>query len=210
MPTLALTGWFNAARLLEETGGLKINTTLAQKVVLGEWTHLGRLGLIAVLVAVVLAVLLRRVSDRVAAGFTVTYANGRRVRGRPEATLLEISRAYGVPHISICGGRMRCFTCRTQVLSGLATLAPPGAAESTVLARVGAGSDVRLACQIRPGADLVVKPLLEAGHTTIRQTPGDDAYRWGVERPVTVMFVDLRGFTALSEGRLPYDVVFIL
>jgi adenylate cyclase len=24
------------------------------------------------------------------------------------------------------------------------------------------------------------------------------------------MFVDIRGFTALSEGRLPYDVVFVL
>jgi adenylate cyclase len=32
----------------------------------------------------------------------------------------------------------------------------------------------------------------------------------GSEREIAVMFADIRGFTALSEGRLPYDVVFIL
>jgi class 3 adenylate cyclase len=29
----------------------------------------------------------------------------------------------------------------------------------------------------------------------------------GSEREIAIMFVDIRGFTALSEGRLPYDVV---
>jgi adenylate cyclase len=42
-----------------------------------------------------------------------------------------------------------------------------------------------------------------------------DAYRgtsvaMGEERTMVIMFVDLRGFTALSEKRLPYDVVFLL
>ena len=32
----------------------------------------------------------------------------------------------------------------------------------------------------------------------------------GVEREIAVLFCDLRGFTSLSEGRLPYDTVFIL
>jgi adenylate cyclase len=32
----------------------------------------------------------------------------------------------------------------------------------------------------------------------------------GVEKPLAVMFLDLRGFTNLSNGRLPYDVVYML
>src|SRR5207244_9034407 len=32
----------------------------------------------------------------------------------------------------------------------------------------------------------------------------------GGEREIAVMFADIRGFTALAEGRLPYDIVFIL
>ena len=32
----------------------------------------------------------------------------------------------------------------------------------------------------------------------------------GVERNLAVLFLDTRGFTAISEARLPYDVVFIL
>ncbi|HKV15510.1 MAG TPA: adenylate/guanylate cyclase domain-containing protein, partial [Reyranella sp.] len=42
-----------------------------------------------------------------------------------------------------------------------------------------------------------------------------DAYRrqlqaHGGERYVAILFADIRGFTSISEGRLPYDVVFLL
>jgi adenylate cyclase len=34
--------------------------------------------------------------------------------------------------------------------------------------------------------------------------------RGGVEREIAVLFADLRAFTRFSEGRLPYDTVFVL
>ncbi len=211
VPTLALTGWINAGRLLDETGRLGLNNTAEERAVLAEWIHQGRWGLVAVLVVLVLAIVGRRVANRFGDGFTITYPDGRQVRSRPGPSLLEISRANGVPHLSICGGRARCSTCRTRILAGGDKLPPPSAAERTVLARIRAGNEVRLACQIRPQSDLEVEPML-VGHRDglAPSRTADDRYRWGVERPVTVMFVDLRGFTALSEGRLPYDVVFIL
>ena len=56
---------------------------------------------------------------------------------------------------------------------------------------------------------MVVRPLFSPGRT-IGRDGLHDRYRWGIEQKVAVMFIDLRGFTSLSEGKLPFDVVFIL
>lgn len=127
----------------------------------------------------------------------------------PGLTLLEASRLHGIPHAAVCGGRGRCSTCRVLILDGLDALAPPSAGEHSVLARVNAGSGVRLACQIRPNKPISVVPLLPptAG-------PGDalrgEAATQGREQEIAILFADLEGFTRLSETRLPYDVVFLL
>src|SRR5260370_18881730 len=70
-------------------------------------------------------------------------------------------------------------------------------------------SKCRLACQLRASGAVEVTALLPPfAH-------GADGRRrvdlvQGSEREIAIMFVDIRGFTALSEGRLPYDVVFVL
>jgi adenylate cyclase len=73
----------------------------------------------------------------------------------------------------------------------------------------GAPPNVRLACQVRPRRDLSVVPLLpaEAQASDGFAQPG---YLAGQEQEVTVLFADLRGFTAIAEDKLPYDVVFLL
>jgi adenylate cyclase len=96
-----------------------------------------------------------------------------------------------------------------RVTEGLADLPPPTEVESAVLRRVGAPANVRLACQLRPVADIAISTLLPAH---VKAVPGgaSDRYHWGVEQDVTILFCDLRGFTKISEGKLPFDVVFLL
>ena len=138
----------------------------------------------------------------------LSHANGRSVPILPGATVLETLRAHGIAHASVCGGRARCTTCRVLVTKGLDRLPEPAGLEAKALSRIGATPGMRLACQIRPIADIAVMPLLTADANA-----ADGAVRGGLEgseRPITVVFVDMRGSTTLGEAKLPYDVLFIL
>ena len=88
-------------------------------------------------------------------------------------------------------------------------MSEPSITEARVLARVGAAPNVRLACQLQPVEDLDVTPLLPAtaGPGDAQARPG---YLQGEERELVILFADIRGFTTLSEKKLPYDVVFVL
>lgn len=109
----------------------------------------------------------------------------------PGQTLLEASRAAGVSHASVCGGRARCSTCRVRIEHGGESLPPPQGAEAVTLQAIGAPLDVRLACQVRPTADLTVA-LVSAP-----RTPG----------PVKITFEEVREAVAAhararAAGRL--------
>jgi adenylate cyclase len=138
----------------------------------------------------------------------VCYEPGPKVHSAPGPTLLEISRAHRVPHLSVCGGKARCSTCRVRVLAGREALGPPAEAELRLLARIGAEPDVRLACQIRPEQALTVVRLLRPEAAGPAFAAGLEAA--GVVRVAAVLFVDIRGFTRLSETKLAFDVVYIL
>ena len=127
----------------------------------------------------------------------LAHASGRVVPIRLGSTVLETLRDHGIPHASLCGGRARCTTCRVLVTKGLDQLPAPSGLEADALARIGASPGMRLACQIRPSADIAVMPLLGAeagaadgrlrggfegsersGHRTVRRYPRlDDARR---------------------------------
>ncbi|HYD05222.1 MAG TPA: adenylate/guanylate cyclase domain-containing protein, partial [Reyranella sp.] len=141
----------------------------------------------------------------------LAYSDRRKVDLPAGLSVLEMSRIAGVPHASVCGGRGRCSTCRVRIGGAdRAKLPPPSPEEQKVLARVGAPDNVRLACQLRPPPGRYrITPLLPAGSGPV------EAYRrqpqaHGGERYVAILFADIRGFTSISEGRLPYDVVFLL
>lgn len=154
---------------------------------------------------------LRDVWERRAGVVHLDYGNKRLVSQPTGLSVLEMSRIAGIPHASVCGGRGRCSTCRVRIGGDdIKRLPTPSPEEEKVLSRVGAPSNVRLACQLRPPPGRYrITPLLPASAGPI------EAYRrqpqaHGGERYVAILFADLRGFTSISEGKLPYDVVFLL
>ncbi len=96
-----------------------------------------------------------------------------------------------------------------RVRAEIGSLDPPNEDESRVLRRIGARPNIRLACMLRPHGAVEVTPLLPPFAVAADGRRRVD-FAQGSEREIAIMFADIRGFTTLSEGRLPYDVVFIL
>lgn len=214
LPLLALAGYvdmgLHLAELADQPGQL---VRLAQPLAPADaaWHNFWRertLWLYGLLVGgVFLAREVRRLWLRRRGGPRLTYPGGRQVPVPPGATVLEASRWAGIPHASLCGGRGRCSTCRIRVDPLGGPLPAPAALEARVLRRVGAPPNVRLACQVRPTADLRVFPLFSVAG---RPGGGREAAEPGREREIAILFADLRSFTRFAEHRLPYDVVFVL
>jgi adenylate cyclase len=167
------------------------------------WVFVGMLG------AVLLARSIRHICRRRRGLVRIGYPDGRIVEVTRGTSVLEASRLARIPHASVCGGRGRCSTCRIRVRGEAHSIDPPDENELRVLRRIGGISNVRLACQLRPRGAVEVTPLLPPfAHAADGRRRVDLAQ--GSEREVAILFADIRGFTALSEGRLPYDVVFVL
>jgi len=166
-------------------------------------------GFAAALVLVLVARGVRALIERRGGSIRVIYPDGRSVRIPKGLSVLDASRRAGIPHAALCGGRARCSTCRVRVLLGLERLPPQSPVEARVLARLGADRAVRLACQLKPVADISVWPLLPP-QTTMADQSLLSVTDSGTERFVAILFVDIRSSTELVENRLPFDVVFIL
>ena len=138
----------------------------------------------------------------------IEYNDGSSVKISEGTSILEASQLNGIPHASICGGNGRCSTCRIRVIKGGERLVAPSVEEKRVLDKIAAPPNVRLACQVRPTGSLRIHPILAEA------VPADGheraPYSDGEELEVTILFADPRGFTKMSDNRLPYDVVFIL
>ncbi|MDQ0044951.1 adenylate/guanylate cyclase domain-containing protein [Variovorax boronicumulans] len=122
-------------------------------------------------------------------------------------SVLEASRSHGIAHVSICGGRARCSTCRVRVVGAPEHIGEPGRDEQRTLERVRAPADVRLACQLRPHGDIEVTPLFAPLPNEGRPAPVGS---FGRERDVAILFVDLRRWSGLSERQWPFDLAYVL
>jgi adenylate cyclase len=220
IPTLALLGLYQGGRTVvdqsdsaewraenlsqRQVGTAAEAATLDQII---EYFLIGYLGLIAL---VLLARGVRAMAERRGGMVSLSYGNGRTVRVPKGLSVLEASLRNDVPHASVCGGRARCSTCRIRVIGDCASLPEPSKREAFVLDRVGASDpSIRLACQLRPTADLSFFQLFVPGAVSAN-APVSQPHRIGQERYLVSMFVDMRGSTKLAENRLPFDTVFIV
>jgi adenylate cyclase len=220
VPTMALLGIYQGARQVAEKAQLDPawlaaarkaaalpNAAAAdtlQSIIIWFWA-----GFAALLILVLIARGVRALIERRRGSIRVIYPDGRSVRIPPGLSVLDASRRAGIPHASLCGGRARCSTCRVRVLLGWESLVPPSPAEHRVLRLIGVDRAVRLACQLKPTADISVWPLLPP-EITVRDADRLNVTETGTERFVAILFIDIRASTQLVENRLPYDVVFIL
>ena len=117
----------------------------------------------------------------------------------------------GIPHL--CGGRARCSTCRVRVMDGADMLGDRTAAEQKMADKLDFTDDIRLACQTEVhGSVRLWRLVLDAIDIEMASQLGEGHYVGPVGREVeaVVMFVDVAGFTKMSEHLPPYDVVHIL
>jgi len=219
VPVLALLGFAagarEAVRLLEDPAWVaEYRRTVVLTPEMAAWGY--RLyanfinGMMVLAVALVAIRALLWIVEQRRVRIAIVYPNGQTVSVRPgSVSVLEASRIAGIPHAAVCGGRGRCSTCRVRVTRGVDELAQPGENERRVLKRVAAPPGVRLACQVRPVADIAVMPMLPAG-ANVRDGSARPDFVHGSEREIAILFADLRAFTKFSETKLPYDVVFII
>lgn len=218
IPTLALAGYVSAgAELLDELERDHMLDAVqaaarfdeAAFTALMQWQPLGYAVIAGLLALPFAARALRAARAALQPRPAIALPDGRTIRlPAAGASVLEGLRTARIPHAAQCGGRGRCTTCRVRVLAGRDALPAPEEVEAAALARISAPPGVRLACQMRPSADLAISPLLPANAgVQDGRLPGGLA---GEERRVTALFIDLRRSTKLGEERLPYDVLFIL
>ena len=218
LPILAVLGAFTASKELA-TGIENNKISMAQvyaasnigkdlEAELMQTSDMLMLNYLYVLLAVTLFVFVVHQLRKAFRKIKITYPNGKEVRVTEGTSILEASREHRIGHVSMCGGRGRCSTCRVRVMSDLEVLPPRNGIERVVAERLSLQDNVRLACQLRPTSSLEVRPLVNAPIENL--TTEDRESLCGREEEIVVMFVDLRGFTAISEKLLPYDTVYLL
>jgi adenylate cyclase len=216
LPVLAFLGYVSMAREIQDLAAdpawfrSHVAAHLpdpAKRAALARLADGLELGFALLLAGVLAARIVRTAVERRRRELVTLAYPGRAVQVPRGWSVLEASRAHGIPHMSLCGGRARCSTCRVRVADPGGHCPPPGADERGTLARIAAPADVRLACQLRPTGDIGVTPLLSASASH----PGaEPAAQFGLEREVVILFVDLRRWTGVAENQLPYDLVYVL
>jgi len=230
VPAISISGWIAAARRQADAaqkiansasgsngggGQLSAEDQEIREIIqfiretLAEWESFAQNNIMGMAVFILLVLLIRYTVSRFRDSVSVTYGDGSVVSTPPGSTILDVSRLAGIPHMSVCGGRARCSTCRTLVVSGKENLSPPTESETKLLTKLNADADIRLACQARVRGDIEIRPLIET-QSSVATSRHTDPLGWGVEREIVVLFLDIRGFSKISEKSLPYDIVFIL
>lgn len=218
VPIVAVAGWMTAAK----REALRLSLTpegpeavdLAARVAtvrdaVSEYQAIAQVWVAIVLSCLLLFFVILYIAQGLRRQVQVTYGNGLTVNTAPGKTLLDVSRDNRITHMSVCGGRARCSTCRVVVMSDQGGLSPVGPAERKLLDKINAEPNMRLACQARVVGDVSIRPIIQPQRAV--STPlQSDPFGWGIEREVCVLQLKIKDFRSFVDKTLPYDVVFVL
>jgi class 3 adenylate cyclase/hemoglobin-like flavoprotein len=138
-------------------------------------------------------------------------AINREVEFTPQGqSLLDISLQNQIMHMHECGGHGICTTCRVRVMDGIGNLSPKTEYEKASSHARKWDPSIRLACQARPKGDVSLQRLIwssgEVNNLQKELVPKGRAE----ERPIAILFCDLRNYTNLSSNNLNFDIAFML
>ena len=125
-------------------------------------------------------------------------------------SLLDISIQHKIPHLHECGGHGNCTTCRVRILDGIYNCSPKTELEKSASFARKWDPSIRLACQAYPKGNVKLQRLIwssgEVNQLQKELAPEGKAE----ERPIAIIFCDLRNFTGLSSQNLNFDIAFML
>jgi len=128
----------------------------------------------------------------------------------PNMTILDVSIAHKIAHSRECGGHARCTTCRIRILDGVEHALPRTSLEEGVARARKWDSFTRLACQTRVTGDVTIQRLINSGGDITRLQLEEIPTEQRQEKPLAILFCDIRNFTQFVDQHLPYDVVHML
>lgn len=131
---------------------------------------------------------------------------------RAGESILEAALRAGIPIAHACGGKARCSTCRIWLHGPVREVPQPGPAEAALRNRLAFSEEIRLACQLRPVADLSFRRLVldQNDLAVANQLDRIRPAQAGEIREVAVLFFDVADFTEMASHVPPYDVMFLL
>ena len=128
----------------------------------------------------------------------------------PLDSILDISINNKIPHLHECGANGICTTCRIRVIDGLGSLTKPTQKETEMARKRNWDPSIRLACQTRVRGEVSIQRLVwtsaEISQLQIETVPLGQ----GEERPLALLFCDLRNFTKLAENHGNFDLAHML
>ncbi|MEM1320964.1 MAG: adenylate/guanylate cyclase domain-containing protein [Bacteroidota bacterium] len=125
-------------------------------------------------------------------------------------SLLDISLDNQIPHLHECGGNGQCTTCRVRIIDGQQNVSKRTAVERQLAKARRWDPSIRLACQCYPKGDVSVQRLVwtssEINKLQLETVPEGQAQ----ERPIAILFCDLRNFTSITSRNLAFDMAHML
>lgn len=127
-----------------------------------------------------------------------------------QGSILDASIENKIPHLHECGGSGKCSTCRVRILEGAKNLSPKTLAENAMAQSRKWDPSIRLACQCYVKGDVKIQRLIwssaEVNKLQIELAPEGRAE----ERPIAILFCDMRNFTKLSSVNVSFDIAYFL